>query len=295
MNSLKTMLRSGGPVVAPGVHDALGARLTESVGFTAVSISGFGVSASKLGSPDIGLLTLTEMVTAAKEIASCVDIPVMCDGDTGYGDATNVRRAVAEFEAAGVSSLMLEDQVAPKRCSLQSGVKVVPVDEYLPKLDAALSARGSEEFLIVARTDARAQHGLDEAITRGRVYAEMGADIVYVEGIRTRDEAARIRDGIKDVPLLYNVQEDSEYPYLLPPEAYRLGYQVVMYPIALTRLYTHVAERYLRTLLNGEDTNGFVEAMSTVEQLEGLVKLDAWRALEADSLSAAGRLLPSRP
>ncbi|MGW9550550.1 isocitrate lyase/PEP mutase family protein [Citricoccus zhacaiensis] len=294
MTSLRSALQSGTPIVAPGVHDALGARITESAGFTAASISGFGVSASKLGVPDIGLLTLTEMVTAAREIASCVDIPVMCDGDTGYGDSANVRRAVSEFETAGVNSLMLEDQVAPKRCALQDGVKVVPVSEYLPKLHAALATRDSDEFLIVARTDARAQHGLDEAISRGRIYADTGADVIFVEGIRSLDEAARVRDEIPDVPLLYNVQEDSEYPYLLPEEAHRLGYQIVMYPIALTRLYTHAAERYLRTLLRGEDTNRFVESMSTVEHLEGLVRLDTWRHLEAESIGAADQLLLPR-
>lgn len=286
-NSLRTLIAGPGPVVAPGVHDALGACLSAAAGAAAVAISGFGVSASKLGSPDIGLLTMTEMVTAAREISASVDIPVMCDGDTGYGDSNNVRRAVTEFEAAGAASLMLEDQVSPKRCSLQGGVRVVDLDEYLPKLHGALDARRSDEFLIVARTDSRAHHGLDEAIRRGRIYAEMGADIVFVEGIKTVDEAKRIRDGIPEAPLLYNVQEDSEYPYLLPGQAFDLGFQVIMYPIALTRLYAHAAALYLRALLKGEDTNRFLKDMADVSALEDAVHLADWRRHETEALNAS--------
>lgn len=177
-------LLAGDLVVAPGAYDALSARLVEAAGFPAVYMTGFGTTASLLGRPDVGLLTMTEMVQAASRIRSVVEVPVIADADPGYGNALNVIRTVREYEAAGVAAIHLEDQVAPKRCGHLEGKRVVPASTMADRLRAAVAARSDPDFLLIARTDARAVEGLDAAIDRARRYREAGADMLFVEALQ---------------------------------------------------------------------------------------------------------------
>src|SRR4249919_2067887 len=186
---LRALLESGQTIVAPGAFDPLAARLVEEAGFPAVYMTGFGTSAALLGRPDVGLLTMTEMAGNAGRIAACVDIPVIADADTGYGNPLNVIRTVGAFEAAGVAGIHIEDQVAPKKCGHMDGKLVIPAEEMAAKVRAAAEARTRPEFVIIARTDARAVEGLERALDRGRLYRAAGADVLFIEAVVTEAEA----------------------------------------------------------------------------------------------------------
>jgi 2-methylisocitrate lyase-like PEP mutase family enzyme len=178
---LRARLAKGPVVIAPGIYDAYGARFVEQAGFEAVYMTGNGVSASLLGRPDVGLVDLTMIASHARRIAAAVDIPVICDADTGYGNAVNVRRTVEEFESAGVAAIHLEDQVSPKRCGQLPGARpVIELAEAVGKIEAAVAARRDPDFIIIARTDAAEAHGLDEAIKRARAFRKAGADALFV-------------------------------------------------------------------------------------------------------------------
>ena len=220
-------------IVAPGIYDAYGARFVEQAGFEAVYMTGNGVSASLLGRPDVGLIDLTLFSSHAHRAAACVDIPLICDADTGYGNAVNVRRTVEEFEAAGVSAIHLEDQVSPKRCGHLPGSRpVIDLDEHVGKIEAAIAARRDPDFIIIARTDAASGHGLDEAIRRGQACARAGADVVFVElkhspGIL--EELKRVTGEI-DAPCLVNVEEGGKVGDLTASELDALGFRLAIYP-----------------------------------------------------------------
>ena len=190
---LRERFEAGEMVLAPGCYDALGARLVEEAGFHAAYMTGFGSAASRLGRPDIGLMSLLEMVDNARRIAQAVDIPVIADADTGYGNPINVIRTVHEYESAGVSAIHLEDQVMPKKCGHMDGKQVVPVAEMAAKVAAAVAARRSPEFLIIARTDARAVEGLEAALERARIYREAGADALFIEAPQSRRRSRQWR------------------------------------------------------------------------------------------------------
>ena len=201
---LRALLESGQTIVAPGAFDPLGARLVEEAGFPAVYMTGFGTSAALLGRPDVGLLTMTEMVDNAGRIAACVDIPVIADADTGYGNALNVIRTVGAYEAAGVAGIHLEDQVAPKKCGHMEGKLVIPAAEMAAKVRAAADARTQPEFVIIARTDARAVEGLERALERGRMYRDAGADALFIEAVLTEREAEQVVRSFPGVPPFFN-------------------------------------------------------------------------------------------
>jgi 2,3-dimethylmalate lyase len=194
-----------GMVVAPFVYDALQAKIAERVGFEAIYMTGFGTAASR-GFPDLGLLTMSEMVDNVRTIARSVNIPVICDADTGYGNPTNVWRTVREYEHAGAAALHIEDQVWPKRCGFLTGKQVIPLDEMVPKVRAACDARGNPDTVIIARTDALAVNGWDDVVHRTHAYREAGADLIFVDGIRTQDDLQNYSTRLKDLPLLYNGQ-----------------------------------------------------------------------------------------
>ncbi|MEJ2434872.1 MAG: isocitrate lyase/PEP mutase family protein, partial [Pseudolabrys sp.] len=205
---LRQRLAQGPLLVAPGVYDAFGARFVEQEGFEACYLSGNGVSAAMLGRPDVGLVDLTLLVAHAHRVAAAIDIPLICDADTGYGNAVNVRRTVEEFEAAGVAAIHLEDQEQPKRCGHLPGARpVVPLEEHRRKIEAAVAARRDPDFLVIARTDAAAGHGIDEAIRRGHAYREAGADAIFIElKEASESELARVTSEI-DLPHVVNVEE----------------------------------------------------------------------------------------
>jgi carboxyvinyl-carboxyphosphonate phosphorylmutase len=229
--SLRTLIATARPLLAPGCYDALSARLIEEAGFAPVNMTGFGSSAGLLGRPDVCLLSMSEMADNSRRIVEAVDLPVIADADTGYGNPINVLRTVREYERAGVAALHLEDQVAPKRCGHMEGKHVVPVAEMVAKVRAAVDARTSADLLIIARTDARAVEGLDEAIERAARYREAGADVLFVEAPQSVDEIRTIAAAFKEVPLLFNYAEGGKTPPIEHALLAELGYAIVIFPI----------------------------------------------------------------
>jgi 2,3-dimethylmalate lyase len=229
---LRTLLNGSEMVVAPFVYDALQAKIAERTGFNAVYMTGFGTAAAR-GFPDLGLLTMSEMVQNVRTIAHAVKIPLICDADTGYGNPLNVWRTVREYEDAGAAALHIEDQVFPKKCGFLSGKQVIPMEEMVPKVRAACDARRDPNFVIIARTDALAVNGWDDVVRRCRAYREAGADLVFVDGIRTQDDLKNYAGELGELPLLYNGA-------LLPiPDLARLGFKLTIHTSSLMAAYVN--------------------------------------------------------
>jgi len=245
---LRALLDSGETIVAPGAFDPLAARLVEEAGFPAVYMTGFGASAALIGRPDVGLLTMTEMADNAGRIAACVDIPVIADADTGYGNPLNVIRTVGAYEAAGVAGIHIEDQVAPKKCGHMEGKLVIPAAEMAEKIRAAVEARSQPEFVIIARTDARAVEGLDRALERGRQYREAGADALFIEAVTSEEEAEAVARAFPGVPLLFNWAEGGKTPPMGLDRLTELGYRIVIFPISTLLAATAGMRRILREI-----------------------------------------------
>ena len=262
-------------VLMPGVYDAYLARCVQAAGFEALYMTGAGVSHTRLGVPDLGLLTFSEMVDQAARIAQAVDIPVLADADTGYGNALNVMRTVKAYERCGVAGCHLEDQVAPKRCGHFRDKQVIPLDEMRGKLQAALDARVDPDFLIVARTDARTAVGLDEALERANAYAELGVDMLFVESPRSEDELARIAREV-DAPLLANMVETGLTPVLPASRLQELGYSVVIYPGAIGRFIGKQVGAFLRRLRAEGSTLSQLDQMLDFQAQNEIVDLDGF-------------------
>ena len=245
---LRALLDSGQMIVAPGAFDPLSARLVEEAGFPAVYMTGFGTSAALLGRPDVGLLTMTEMVGNAGRIAACVDIPVIADADTGYGNPVNVIRTVGAYEAAGVAGIHIEDQVAPKRCGHLDGKQVIPAAEMAAKIRAAVEARTQPEFVIIARTDARAVEGLERSLQRARMYREAGADVLFIEALTSEAEAEEAVRAFPGVPLLFNWAEGGKTPPISLDRLKELGYKIVIFPISTLLAATGAMRRILQEI-----------------------------------------------
>ncbi|HJU27825.1 MAG TPA: isocitrate lyase/PEP mutase family protein [Candidatus Binataceae bacterium] len=229
---LREMINGPEMTVAPFVYDCLQAKIAERTGFQAVYMTGFGTAAAR-GFPDLGLLTMSEMVQNVRAIAHAVKIPVICDADTGYGNPLNVWRTVREYEEAGAAALHIEDQVWPKKCGFLSGKQVIPMEEMTPKVRAACDARRDPDFVIIARTDALAVNGWDDVARRCRAYREAGADLVFVDGIRTLDDVREYSSRLRDLPLLYNGA-------LLPiAELARFGFKLNIHTSSLMAAYVH--------------------------------------------------------
>lgn len=263
MTTLGDLARRPGITVLPGAYDALTALLVERAGFEAVYLSGAGVSYTQLAQPDVGLVTLDEMLRRAEGITSAVSIPVLADGDTGYGNAVNVRRTVRAYERAGLAGIQLEDQAFPKRCGHLDGKEVIAADEMAGKIAAAADARTSADFLIVARTDAIATDGLDAALARLRLYAEAGADVVFADGPRTREELAAIPASVPR-PAMANIVEGGKTPQCTAAELERMGYKLVIFPNSMVRLFARQGAALLTALKEhgttaGADMLGFAE------------------------------------
>jgi 2,3-dimethylmalate lyase len=260
---------SKGIVVAPFVYDALQAKIAERVGFEAVYMTGFGTAASR-GFPDLGLLTMSEMVDNVYTIARSVNIPVICDADTGYGNPTNVWRTVREYEHAGAAALHIEDQVWPKRCGFLTGKQVIPLDDMVPKVRAACDARSNADTVIIARTDALAVNGWDDVVRRTHAYREAGADLIFVDGIRTQDDLQNYSTRLKDLPLLYNGQLRNV------AELAKFGFKVTIYSGTLMAYYEAA-----RTALTQLKQNGSLagelggKAFGELIDLLGVEEVDA--------------------
>jgi len=226
--SINEMLKNGEFIMAPGAYDALTAKIIEREGFNAVYMTGFGTSAVVYGLPDRGLLTMTEMVQNASRIVNAIDIPLIADADTGYGTVINVDRTVKEYEKAGVAAIHIEDQVWPKRCGHMLGKEVIDTDEMVGKIETAVDARKSQDFLIIARTDALAVHGFDETIERANIYAESGADILFIEAPKTKKQVEKIPKVFNKTPLLLNFGPRT--PLFSVDELKEFGYNIAIYP-----------------------------------------------------------------
>ena len=252
--ALRALVERRQALVVPGAFDALSARLVEQAGFPAVYMTGFGVSASRLGLPDLGFAGLAEMVDQARNQAAAVSIPLIADADTGYGGALQVRRTVQQYEAAGVAALHIEDQVAPKRCGHLSGKQVVPVDEFTGRIRAAVDARIDADLLIIARTDAIAVTGFDDAIDRAEAAARAGADVLFVEAPTSEAEIAALPRRL-DRPLLFNYAPSGRSP--LPPfsRLRALGYAVVIVPVDLLFTAARAMQRLLAELRDRDATS----------------------------------------
>jgi carboxyvinyl-carboxyphosphonate phosphorylmutase len=228
---LRQLLSSSRPVLAPGAYDALSARLVEQAGFDAVYLTGFGASASLLGRPDVGLLGFAEMADAARRMVAAVDVPVIADADTGYGNPLNVVRTVQEYERAGVAALHLEDQVMPKRCGHMGGKAVIPCAEMVAKVEAAVAARRGSDLVLIARTDSRATDGVAAAVERARAYHAAGADALFVEALETEAEIELVARELADVPLLFNWADGGRTPPLAFDRVRELGFALVIMPV----------------------------------------------------------------
>jgi 2,3-dimethylmalate lyase len=245
---LRALLESGQTIVAPGAFDPLAARLVEEAGFPAVYMTGFGTSAALIGRPDVGLLTMTEMAASAGRIADCVDIPVIADADTGYGNPLNVIRTVGAYEAAGVAGIHIEDQVAPKKCGHMEGKLVIGAQEMAAKVRAAVEARSRPEFVIIARTDARAVEGLEQALERARLYREAGADVLFIEALVSEAEVEEAARAFPGVPLLFNWAEGGKTPPVSLARLTELGYRIVIFPISTLLAATAAMRAILREI-----------------------------------------------
>ena len=270
---LRALLDSGQTILAPGAFDPLAARLVEEAGFPAVYMTGFGTAAALIGRPDVGLLTMTEMVGNAARIAACVDIPVIADADTGYGNPLNVIRTVGAFEAAGVAGIHLEDQVAPKKCGHLEGKLVTPAAEMAAKIRAAADARAQSDFVIIARTDARAVEGLEQALERGRRYREAGADALFIEAVATAEEAREVARAFPDVPLLFNWAEGGKTPPIGLDRLTELGYRIVIFPISTLLAATAGMRRILREIAEAGTPAAVLPELPTFGQFVDFIGL----------------------
>lgn len=289
MNASKKMrelFAAGKLVVAPGAHDALTAKIIGKLGLEAVYMTGYGQSASCLGQPDVGLMTMSEMVARAAVMVEAAGVPVIADADTGFGNAVNVMRTVREYEKAGVAVIQLEDQVIPKKCGHMMGRQIIPLEEMLGKIKAAADARVNPDFLIMARTDARTSYGIDAAIERGLAFKEAGADIVFVESPESREEMEKINDQIPGLTLA-NMVEGGRTPMLKHDELKALGYNLVIYPTASTYVTTKAMVDLWEGLKRDGTTETMIDRMIPFEEFNELIGLNEIRS--AESKYATGR------
>lgn len=278
-SKLRQLLDGDDLIIAPGAYDALSARLVADAGFPVVYATGAGISNSQLGLADVGLLTMTEMLEQTRRIVSAVDVPVIADIDTGYGNAVNLYRTVQEFVRSGVAAVQIEDQVIPKKCGHFTGKQVIPFDEAVAKLKAAVEARGDSNLVIIARTDAIAVEGFAEAMRRARAYHEVGADVLFVEAPRTRDELAEIG---RDLPgsKIANIVEGGHTPIVPAAELKKLGFKLVLYANLALRSSVKAIQTSLAHLHKTGDSTAILNHMITMTERARVTQKDRLDAIE---------------
>jgi methylisocitrate lyase len=280
MKSIRKLLQDKSkPLVIPGIYDAIGAKIVEKVGFEAMFQTGYGTSATLFGMPDYGFIGSTETVDNARRICRAVSVPVIVDADTGYGNALSVWKLVRELENAGASGIFLEDQRWPKRCGHMQGKEVVTKEEYTEKLQAALDARSNKNFIIVARTDARATEGLDKAIERGLYYKKIGADVIFVEAPKTIQEMKKIGNSI-NAPLVANMIEGGATPISSETKLHEMGFKIILYPLSVLFSNTYATLQILRELKRSGTTRKLNKKLVNFDQFNDLVELKKYRKLE---------------
>jgi 2,3-dimethylmalate lyase len=278
---LRELLAGPGPLLAPGSYDALSARLVEQAGFDVVYMTGFGSTASLIGRPDVGLLTGTEMIDNARRIVAAVDVPVIADADTGYGNAINVVRTVQAYEQAGVAGIHLEDQVMPKKCGHMSGKAVIGPEEMAGKIRAAVAARRDPDFLLIARTDAAAVEGLDAAIARARLFADAGADVLFVEAPASEADIEKVATQLRGLtPLVFNWTEGGRTPGLSLARIAELGFSLVLFPLGTLLAATAGMRSLLATLRADGTPAAALAGVPSFDEFTELVGLPEVRELE---------------
>jgi carboxyvinyl-carboxyphosphonate phosphorylmutase len=275
---LRALMAAERTILAPGAYDALSARLIESAGFPAAYMTGFGVAASLLGRPDVGLTTMSEMLDCARRMVQAIRVPVIADADTGYGNALNVVRTVREYEAAGVAAIQLEDQISPKRCGHMEGKQLVSAREMIGKIEAAVAARRSRDFVIIARTDARAVEGIDAAIARARSYFQAGADMLFVEAPQSEAEIETVAHRLSGVPLVFNWAEGGKTPPIPLSTLQGLEFKLVIFPVGALLAATSAVRATLEVLRReGTPVSAMDQMMPFTQFLEtiGLPEIDS--------------------
>jgi len=285
---LRKLIAGRDTIVAPGAYDALTARIIEQAGFPAVYMTGFGTAASLLGRSDVGLLTMSEMVDNARRMTQAIDVPLIADADTGYGNPLNVIRTVQEYEIAGVSAIHIEDQITPKKCGHMENKQLVAASEMVEKIHAAIEARCTPDFLIIARTDARAVEGLEGALRRARLYREAGADVLFVEAPQSEQEVAQVASELEDAPLLFNFAEGGKTPPIPLDRLRELGYRIVIFPIgALLAATTAVRKLAAEIQVHGTPI-ALLSEMISFKEFNQMVGLGEIQQLERRFVSKTG-------
>jgi len=283
-NSFRNLMKKNGIITLPGVYDCLSAKIAESVGFDALFTSGFGIAASGFGLPDYGLISGTEILDTTARICKSVDIPLLADIDTGYGNPLNVIRTVKEITSSGIAGIILEDQKWPKRCGHLEGKEIISLEEHVEKIKAARYAAGDTDLVIIARTDSRSVSGLDEAIRRGNSYIEAGADVLFIEAPESVNELKTIASEFRETPLFANMVEGGKTPVLKSEELENMGFKIVVYPLAglfsaagaLVNIYKYVKEN--NTTLGNKFETDF-------GSFKKIINIDHFRQLEKKFLS----------
>lgn len=276
---LRARLDEPGIVVMPGAFNAITAKQVEAAGFEGVYVTGAGLINGMTGYPDIGLLSMTEVVQFAGYIASAVEIPVICDADTGYGEALQVVRTVEAFEQTGIAGIHLEDQLSPKRCGHLEGKQLVSIEDMQAKIAAATTARQNPAFLIIARVDARGVTGMADAVRRAKAYMEAGADMIFAEALQSREEFAEFAKAVQ-APLLANMTEFGKSPYLSARDFEALGYKIVIFPMTTFRVMMKAVEDALKALKETGTQQGFLDRMQTRQELYRLIDYPAYDTLD---------------
>jgi len=277
---IRKLMKESKILILPGVYDALTGKLAEKVGFKAIVMGGYSISATRLGKPDMGFLTMVEMASQIKIISDSVTIPLIADGDTGYGNPLNVIRTVQEYERAGASGIILEDQQWPKRCGHLEGKQVISMEEHIKKIEAAFEARSDKNFMIIARTDSLKTHGMEEAIRRGKSYRDTGADIVFVEAPQSIEELKTLRTAIQDIPLAVSLIEGGKTPLLSSKQLEEMGYNIVFF--GLTALFI-IARAWMDALIqikNKGSSGGLLNRMMTFRDFNELMGIKDFLGLE---------------
>ena len=273
------MLKEKKPLIIPGVYDAISAKIAEKAGFNAMFQTGYGTSAALFGMPDYGFVSSAETVDNARRICRAVSVPVIVDADTGYGNALSVWKLVKELESAGASGIFLEDQRWPKRCGHMQGKEVISQEEYAEKLGAAIDARSSKNFIIVARTDARATEGLDAAIERSLYNKKLGADAIFVEAPKSIQEMKKIGKAIKS-PLVANMIEGGATPLISASVLNKMGFKIILYPLSVLFANTFATINILKELKKTGTTKKLSSKLVSFDQFNDLVELRKFRKLE---------------
>src|ERR1051325_1051100 len=282
MNSrqkLRALLRREKLLIAPGCFDGISARLVEEAGFEAAYLSG-GAVARSMGIPDIGPVTMSEVIDRAAQVVSAVSIPVIADADTGYGNAINLVRTVREFERVGVAAIHIEDQITPKRCGHLEGKEVISLPEMQKKLEAAIATRTDPDFCLIARTDARGVHGLDDAIARGKAFKRLGVDAIFVEAPQSEAELEAIPRELTGIPLLVNVFKGGKTPMLPMERLQAMGYRIAIYPSETQRAAIHAMRTALAVLQREGTTESIDATLTTFKERDRVVGLDDWQKIE---------------